>query len=89
MLSESRPEVKSGEYWANMAEVSKGGVNDVNRVDEDWDSPMSTRTSRTTGRGGTRGRWGEARFYYMVLSTRRGRFCFRGRLWLHVSAHRR
>ena len=35
MLSESRPEVKSGEYWANMAEASKGTVNDVNRMDED------------------------------------------------------
>ena len=50
MLSESRPEVKSGEYWANMAEASRGSVNDVNGVDEDWDSPMSTRTSRTTRR---------------------------------------
>ena len=50
---------------------------------------MSTRTSRTTGRGERGDGGAEARFYYMVLSTRRGRFCFRGRLGPHVSAQRR
>ena len=38
---------------------------------------------------GERGTMGRGAFYYMVLSTRRGRFSFRGRLWPHVSAHHR
>ena len=77
MLSESRPEVKRGEYWANMVSI-EGHAPVTKAMSRVYGVSRRRRLSVENGETGTRGTAGRGGEYYMASSTRRGRLVLCG-----------